>query len=148
MVKTEVHQQCLLVLEDKINRCVDLMNDAQESANNDTKSSAGDKHETSRAMAMLEKEKLANQLGELDKMREVLTKIDAQSSSSAIGVGSLVFTNVGVFYLSIALGKILVDDAMLFCISKASPMGEKLAGKSSGDSFELNAKTITVEKVL
>ncbi|MWD30855.1 3-oxoacyl-ACP synthase, partial [Aquicoccus sp. SCR17] len=43
----------------------------QESLNSETKSSAGDKHETGRAMVQLEQEKLAQQLVELDRLKEV-----------------------------------------------------------------------------
>ena len=39
----------------------------QESLNSETKSSAGDKHETGRAMVQLEQEKLGQQLQEIEK---------------------------------------------------------------------------------
>ncbi len=57
MQKETVYLASKKLLEEKIETAITLMDDAQASANQDTKSSAGDKHETSRAMAMLEKEK-------------------------------------------------------------------------------------------
>ena len=42
---------CINFLKEKIKGINNIMNETQTSANSDTKSSAGDKHETSRAMA-------------------------------------------------------------------------------------------------
>ena len=76
MLKTEVYQVCLNLVNRKITQAISLMDEAQQAANSDTKSSAGDKHETSRAMAMLEKDKAANQLAEANKLKQLLSQIN------------------------------------------------------------------------
>ena len=51
------------------------MDTAQQSANSETKSTAGDKHETARAMAQLEVEMLSKQLEEVNKSIAQLKRI-------------------------------------------------------------------------
>ena len=61
LLKQNIYSQCLLILNQKIEELNSALATATESANNETKSSAGDKHETARAMMQLEQEKLSLQ---------------------------------------------------------------------------------------
>ena len=75
MDKEAVHSNVLTELKRRFDQLQHLLNDALEATAGDTKSSAGDKHETSRAMAQLEQEKIGAQLGELSKLQEILFRI-------------------------------------------------------------------------
>lgn len=123
------------------------MANATESANNETKSSAGDKHETARAMMQLEQEKLSHQLKELQDQKSELKKIDISKHSSQIAKGTLIQSDKGFLFLSIGLGKISVADKTVFAISPQSPLGLKLLGKKENDIVEMNGVKYTIEKL-
>ena len=63
---------------------------AQEAANDDTKSTAGDKHETGRAMMHLEREKGEMQLIEAEKLKSFLDRVDISKTYQTVQTGSLV----------------------------------------------------------
>lgn len=119
-----------------------------EAANNETKSSAGDKHETSRAMMQLEQEKLGKQLKELEEQRSELEKIDISKPSVQIAKGTFIQSDKGFLFISIGLGKISVDGKTVFAISPQSPLGLKLLGKKENDVVEMNAVNYTIQKLL
>lgn len=78
----------------------------QHDVANESKSSAGDKHETARAMMNLEQEKLERQYQELMTMKDRFDKINFESPIDKIQLGSLIETNKGFFLLSVGLGKV------------------------------------------
>ncbi|MFL2588667.1 MAG: hypothetical protein ACJ0QS_01175 [Parvicellaceae bacterium] len=80
----------------------------------DTKSSAGDKHETSRAKIQTEIDQLSKQLNNAQRQKINLSIIDTNHLHSVADVGSLVETNKGYFFISIALGRIQIQ-GKLFC---------------------------------
>ena len=116
----------------------------QQGANADTKSTAGDKHETARAMAQLDVEMLSKQLGEINKSIEVLKRIPLKYTSSTVQPGSVVETNIGTFYLSVGLGNIQIDGKTIMAISTESPMAKAIMGKKPGDRIDWRAQLITV----
>ncbi len=119
----------------------------QESLNAETKSSAGDKHETGRAMVQLEQEKLGKQLFELNQMKQILQRVDSVETTDKIRLGSWVKTDENQFFVAISAGYLDVPTGKVFCISAASPVGQLLLGKQKGDSFELNIKQIKILEV-
>ncbi|MBL4625636.1 MAG: GreA/GreB family elongation factor [Flavobacteriales bacterium] len=142
MNKALVYEAALNVVDEKIAHAISMMDDAQQSANSDTKSSAGDKHETSRAMAMLEKDRAAGQLNEANKLKQILIQINIKNQCEKVGLGALVKTNSGLFYFSVGVGKIVVKNEIIFCISLASPLGQVLVGKRQGESVSFNSQSI------
>ncbi|MEO5645345.1 MAG: hypothetical protein ABIQ40_18725 [Bacteroidia bacterium] len=96
---------------------------AQESGNDETKSTTGDKHETGKAMMQLEQEKIGIQLNELQKMSKVMESIPTTISTEKIKPGNVIITDKGNFYISIAAGKISIGKENYFAISAISPLG-------------------------
>ena len=117
------------------------------SAANETKSTAGDKHETALAMLQIEQENTARQLRELLLQKLTLDKIDPVISPITITIGSLVKTNKGYFYVSISLGKILVENLPIVAISAQSPLGRKLIGAKQFASIILNGNEFLIEGI-
>lgn len=115
----------------------------QESLLSETKSSAGDKHETGRAMLQLEREKLGRQLAEAEKMNLVLSKIPLKNSKM-VALGSLVKTTKANYYLAISAGACTLGDLTVFCVSTMTPMGKALLGKSEGDTFVFSEEEIKI----
>lgn len=113
----------------------------QESLNSETKSSAGDKHETGRAMVQLEQEKLGQQLQEIEKMAQVLKLVDIGSPTQKIGLGNLVRTSTTHYFISISVGAFKEENGNpIFCISPSTPIAKLLLGKEVGDTFIFNGK--------
>ena len=112
-------------------------------ANQETKSSAGDKYETGRAMMHLEKEKLASQRAEALRQKKVLDQINL-SPSPAVALGSLVQTNRGWFFVAVGLGKMSLEQEECFAISPAAPIGQALMGKVAGEACTFNGASLII----
>ena len=119
--------------------------DIQNSLQSETKSSAGDKHETGRAMLQLEREKAGNQIAELKKLIEVLHKIDTEAKHKNIALGSVVTTSKFNYFIAISAGEITLENSKFHAISASTPVAKLLLSKQIGDTiiFRDNEFTIT-----
>lgn len=147
-IKELLHQQCVAYIQKRLQEAENAFRDAEQAANDDTKSSAGDKYETGREMMQQEKNRITAQLNEANKLMVALNHIGTKSNSSTAENGSLVITDKAKFYLAISAGNITVNNEIYIAVSPASPIGFKLKGLKAGDSFELNGKKYQVEQVL
>lgn len=136
MNKKTVHKTCLDILDKKIEMARHGMEEAQASANNETKSSAGDKYETGRAMSQRERDLHARQLSEVMNMKKTLSTIDPKRSCSVAELGALVETSNSMFYISASLGSIKLKDQQVMAISAISPIAQIILDKKAGDFFE------------
>ncbi|MCR6639975.1 MAG: GreA/GreB family elongation factor [Sporocytophaga sp.] len=146
-VKIKLYELCVAFVEQRIASSQKAIEHAQLAANEETKSSAGDKYETGRAMMQLEIEKQSVQLAEAMKLKHVLSQINPEKTTETIQSGSLVFTDQGNFYISISAGKLDLEGMTYFAVSPVSPIGALLIGKKSGDTILLNGKTFTIRKI-
>ncbi len=137
-MKESVVTECRRVIHDRITNLKSQMSELVNDAANDSKSTAGDKHETSRAMMQLEQEKLGAQLKILEEQLRQLDQLPLQNNSGKVSNGSLVETDRGWIFIGVALGKLNTEGADVICITNQSPLGKLLTGKSSGDSVSLN----------
>lgn len=147
-LKNQLLAACLQKVEANLSEIEQALQSAREAANDSTKSTAGDKYETTRAMMHLEQEKLSSQLAEARQMKGMLLQIEPEKPHSKVETGSLVVTTSGRYFLSVGLGKIEVDGNVFFVISPASPIGQLLGGKSAGDTFSFRntvSEVISVE---
>lgn len=144
MNKEKVHRVVSEELSKRLANLQRLLSDTLESTAGETKSTAGDKHETARAMAQLEQEKLGGQIAELGKLQEMIFRIDPQIQHSTIQLGSLVSTSNGHFYLSVGIGIIDVEGQTIFCMTLAAPLGKLLLGKKAGDVLDWQGKKISI----
>lgn len=147
MTKKEIHQSVLDYAQERIDSSLLQLNQLQESKEGDTKSSAGDKFETSREMLQQEEDKIRRMLLQGYKMKQDLDKLNPDASSHSIGAGSLVRSNRGTFYMSIGLGKLPTTEEQIFCISMGSPIGLLFRGQTAGNDISFNGNTFSIEKV-
>ena len=131
-------------LQEKIDGLKLILKDSLDAAAEDTKSSAGDKHETSTAMAQLEQEKLTNQINEFLLLKDTLKQINPARSHSKIELGSLVETNNGCYYFSIGLGAVKFEETSIFCMTLLAPIGKLLEGKKVGESVVFNGNSTSI----
>ena len=146
--KEELYNQCMAYVQKRMDEAEHAYKDAQKASNDDTKSSAGDKYETGRAMMQQEKDRNTIQLNEANKLLVALNHIGTKGSSAEAETGSLVITDNGKFYIAISAGVLIVDGESYFAVSPVSPVGIKLKGLKAGDGFELNGKKYMVGEVV
>lgn len=142
--KVNVYSAFKQLLDEKISHVRLILQELHLSAANETKSTAGDKHETALAMLQIEQENKRKQLSDLLQQKSMLNKIDPSIISPTILLGSLVQTDKGYFFISIALGKITMEDKIIFALSPASPLGKKLMAYNQNEPLELNGKSYTI----
>jgi len=145
--KNKIHEHCLALLNNRFKELRDAINAVQEVANSETKSSAGDKHETSRAMAQRDVEMLSRQLGEISKSIETLKGLKQKNHSDLVQPGSVVVTSIGVFYLSVALGKIEISEKSIMVISSESPFAKAILGRKQGNQVEWKGSLVNLKSV-
>lgn len=119
----------------------------QESLQQETKSTAGDKYETARAMLHIEQEQLTRQLSVLLQQKAILDSLDIPQAQQHAGPGSLIGTDKGYFLLGAALGKALIEGHTVFAISPTAPLGKKLLGCREGQYITLNGQTYKIESL-
>ena len=146
-----LYQLCLDFIDNRIKSIREAMSETKASADQETKSSAGDKYETGLSMMQLDMEKQAEQLNEAIRTRTALEQVklldEMNGNSTAIRPGHAVETNNGNFYIAISAGQLKVNGQTYFAVSPATPIGSKLMGLKAGDSFSFNNKTYTVARV-
>ena len=120
----------------------------QKDLQSETKSSAGDKHETGRAMLQLEMEKAGKQLASILQMKETLRKIPLNKTSKKAHLGSLIYTDKNNYFLSISMGKITINKTDYYAISTQSPIGKLLLGKEEGAVIFWNDESIKITQIL
>ena len=118
----------------------------QESAESETKSSMGDKYETAREMVQLERNKLGMQLDQLTNQVAVLKSIPLTSTINRVALGAFVQTDRGDFLLSTGVGKVDVSTSMIL-LSPGAPLGQAMLGLGKGDQFTFGPNTYLIKDV-
>ena len=147
-IKIKLHEQCRQWVEERIAEARKAMEDTQAAANEETKSSAGDKYETSREMMRQEQDKAARQLMENLKLKQVLDSLRPEMKHEKVQPGSLLQTSEGKFYISASLGRLKMEEEDFMMISPVSPLARQLMGKKKGEEVQLNGRRFHIEEVV
>ena len=147
-LKEALYQQCEDFVNTRLQTIQTTISSHQKSLRSETKSSAGDKHETGRAMLQLEMEKVGQQLYAVQQMQQTLTKINSSKPSTNIALGSVIKTSSAYYYLGISAGELTIKETVYFAISPSSPIGKLLMGKKVEDTFIWRGKEIKIDRVL
>lgn len=147
-LKEKLYKLCISYVQTRINEAKQAIEDSQQAADEETKSSAGDKYETGREMMQQETTRNQALLNEANKLMVALTQINYNTSYEKAEKGSVVFTNNGNFYIAISAGSIAVDGKPFFIVSPASPIGQQLIGKTPGIEVSLNGKSYKIERIV
>ncbi|GAA5032614.1 hypothetical protein GCM10011506_23460 [Marivirga lumbricoides] len=137
----------LAILNRKRKQLNDELQELQISMASETKSSAGDKYETAREMINQEKNKILTQLSEIGKQENLLSQINPIENHKVIKTGSIVTTDKEAYFISVSLGKVSDDNLQFMAISPASPIGQLLLNKKSGESIEWRGKSENIISV-
>lgn len=147
-IKKELLNHCLALVEQRIFNAQQAMASAQQSANAEEKSSAGDKYETGRAMAQIERDKAAQQLNEAMILKNALSLVNVRSTGNKVSSGSLVITDKDHFFIAISMGKQRAGDSDFFVVAPVTPIGRILMGLGAGDQFLFNNQLHTIREIL
>jgi len=146
VIKKILFSHCKAHLEKKIEILEQQKKSLQKDLTSEIKSSAGDKHETGRAMIQLELEKLGNQIHKIELSYQRLNMIKDFKTSSDVVLGSIIFTDKANYYLAVAADSCKINSKVFYCISSQSPIGKLLIGKKINQSIRFNdIKSIILE---
>lgn len=136
--KSKIISCCIEIVNQKLQQLDAAYTQINEAIAGETKSTAGDKHETAKAILQAEQEKLSKQIQLCQTQKADLEKINPSVTHTHITKGSLVTTNNGLLFTEGGLGKLQMDDITFISISPQSPLALKLNGLKTGDNCLLN----------
>lgn len=145
--KQKVHHHYLQLANEKVQHLLKVLEDLKETGSNETKRTAGDKHETALAMLQIEQEQKRSQLKEAKLQQAAIENIHSSITTTSIVNGSLIKTNKGYFYMSAALGRANIDNISVIALSAQSPLGRQLSGLSIGGVAVFNNTRYQVEHI-
>lgn len=147
-LKEELLNQCQAFVDIRLKTFQKNRESIQESLLSETKSSAGDKHETGRAMLQLGLEKMSKALTETQNRQQVLDKIDITKNNSRVVLGSVVYTSTHNYFIAISCGELQFEDESFYAVSIQTPIGKELLGKEIGDSISFRNERIEILQVI
>lgn len=147
--KSQVFQAAFDLLEEKNSLLSSELKSLEQSINEDTKSSAGDKYETGREMIRQEIGKVENQFKQNKVfIMEMNHLLESQKPTSKISEGSLVCWGEDWLFISVSIGQITVNDQKVFLLSKNSPLGKELLGKEKQEQVSFRGKSKIIKELL
>ncbi len=146
-LKTELLQHCQQQVDNRYSKIKETIAGIEESLLEESKSSSGDKHETGRAMLQIDRENAGKQLQEIEKILPLLKKIDVKAISDYARLGSLVYTDKFIYFISLSIGTVSIGKTDYLCVALNSPVGMLISGKRKGDEFILNGSVYKITSV-
>ncbi|MCP4802847.1 MAG: GreA/GreB family elongation factor [Bacteroidetes bacterium] len=146
-IKQQLHLKCQELLQNRLRVLEKSMNDIYNNLESETKSTAGDKHETGRAMLHLEREKLGHQLAIINNQLQVFNKINLEAQISRVVLGSLVYTTQANYFISVSMGELKAGKIRAYAISPMSPVGQALMLKAVDETVFYNNQKIKILKI-
>jgi len=120
----------------------------RESLGSETKSSAGDKHETGRAMIHLEQARVQDAVDRLEAMRSKMRQYAAAVGTfHRVCAGALVQTSGPWVLVGVSLGKIQLPYALVLCVGAEAPLAQQWHGAQPGDQVALGPQQLTIEAI-
>ena len=120
----------------------------KESLGAESKSSAGDKHETGRAMIHLEQERVQDTVVRLEHMRGILVQRAAQDKAiQRVSPGALVETTGPWVLVGVPLGKVQLSNTLVLCVGAEAPLAQQWHGAQPGDQVALGPQKLTIQAI-
>lgn len=148
-LKEKIYGHCHSYILQRIETALQAIASVEAAGEEETKSSAGDKYETSREMMKQELERHQQLLAGAREMERTLEGLrpTVQNSSATIVPGSLIRTDQGLLYLAVGIGKLSVEGQDIFVLSPSAPVGKLLFGKQAGDRISFNTKSYHILEI-
>lgn len=136
------------IIDKKVLDSRKYMESIERSIHSESKSTAGDKHDTSRELMQQERNKAAQNLSNQLAMQKTLIQLKIIDANIAIGFGSLIETQGNVIFIGLALGKINYLNREIVCISPLSPLARVLEGMQVGEVCTFNEVIYEIKQLL
>jgi transcription elongation GreA/GreB family factor len=146
-IKVQLYNHCIEYVKNHIEINNRALSGAQDAVNSETKNTAGDKHETERAMKQLETETFGRRLSEALSQFKLLQTIDISLQSDSVKPGSLVYTSMGIFFIAISADEVVIDGEEYCIVSPESPIGQAMINHRAGSVFKFRATTAKIEAI-
>jgi hypothetical protein len=150
-IKSDFKARVFQFINHELDKKIEVLNSSimklKESRDLESKSSMGDKYESSREVVQHEIENNGIMLQRIRRQKSTLNSIGIDAPYTTIKQGALVNTNLGLYFFSIGIGQIEIDDIKVFVVSANSPIGSLLNGSKVGDKIEFQGKKIQVKKI-
>jgi transcription elongation GreA/GreB family factor len=146
-LKIELKQKAIEILRARIDASAMAVHEAQAAANEEGRSSVGDKYETGRAMAHIDRDIHARQLDAAQKELAFIQNADVKYFSKEIKTGAFAETNQGKYFFLCGLGSVDFNNEKIFYLSINSPIGQCLQGKATGDKVPFSGREINILSV-
>lgn len=148
MLKKKLYSHCENLIHKKLSALENQKEELLLALISESKSSAGDKHETGRAMIHLEREKLGKQIAETEKDFQKLIPLKKHLNTKIACLGSVVITDKANYYISISLESCEINSKTYYCISPQSPIGVLFLGKKIKDQINYNDNLNTIIEII
>lgn len=142
--KARLKRWALDLITQRITAAGEAIDQAQQAANEEEKSSAGDKYETSRAMGHRQKDMHARQLAEYVKELATLHSVNTDQLYTVAGPGAFVQTDYDAFFIAAGLGKQHPEGSVIYFLSPVAPLAKSLQNKKPGDTFLFSGILVTI----
>lgn len=146
-LKFQLFKQCETILLEKESNALEQILDAQNAANSEDKSSAGDKHETSRALSQNTRDLNARILAEVKNDLRLFESIKFDVLYDKVNVGAIVITEENNFFIAVGCGNIEFNNQQFITLSSKSPLVQALLGKEKGTKILFNNRSILIKEI-
>jgi hypothetical protein len=145
--KTRLRRLAQDGIEARISAAREAIDGLQQAANQEEKSSAGDKYETSRAMGHLQKDMYSRQLAKSIKELAALHAVNTDSLYPTAGAGAFVRGEGVAFFIATGWGRQQAEGQTVFFLSPQAPLAKTLQNKKPGDTLAFNGALITILEI-
>ncbi len=139
--KRALKDYCEQVVLQRIAITQQAMDAAQQAANQESKSSVGDKYETARAMSQLEKDMHARQLAAHQQDLHALRSVNAQAMYQQPAAGAFIRASTASFFICAGLGKQAVNGETVIFLSPYPRWRGSSCKKAPGTHSSLKERT-------
>lgn len=147
-LKDLLFDHCENNINSKLKNYLKIDQELFKSLNEETKSSAGDKHETTRAMIQIEREKNSKQIKEIENLKKQLLLIKSiKVNNSKVSQGSIVYTSNNNYFISISCKLFENESNTIYCVSPKTPIAKEYLGKKVGDEVNFNNIISIIKKI-
>ena len=148
-LKNLLFDHCENHINNKLKNYLKIDQELFKSLNEETKSSAGDKHETTRAMIQIEREKNSNRVKEIESLKKNLVLVKSiEPSNISVKIGSIIFTTNNNYFISISSEIYKSDIIKIYCVSPNTPIAKAYLGKKVGNIVNFNNIESMIEKII
>jgi transcription elongation GreA/GreB family factor len=132
------------VIKQKIDEAIKAMERAQEAANDEGKSSMGDKYEISKVMGQIDSDRAGQQLFEGKKQLLQLNLVNFETIYTDVQPGAFIVCDEANYFIATSIGGKVVDGEKINIISALAPIALQLMNKKKGSVIKFNGKELKI----